>query len=215
MEGLEGLNSLFTILAGMFVILFAIALAVYIAEGIFLNKLNKLIYGKGTPMAWIPVANIYLLGKLTVNKAVGWVLIICMFLIGSYTTTINGVTTAHTILPEGINSIISKLYYVTIIGLFIYAIVKYFKIKKSAANSDTEISNQPVQASNSMVNSNVNIQPQVPVNAPTIDNTPNLQQDNTNIQTNNPTVSMPQTQFNQQNTIQSQENINSDNNGTT
>lgn len=108
------MESLLGVLIGFLVVIIVITLAIYIAQAIFLNKFNKLVNGKGTPMAWIPIANIYLLGKLTVNKVVGWVLailVVCLsFLTGTSTTTINGVETTHSILPEGISSIVLILY---------------------------------------------------------------------------------------------------------
>ena len=127
-----------------------IGIGIYIVQAIFLNKFNKLVNGKGTALAWIPICNIYLLGKLTINKLVGWILVICVFLTGSYTVTINGVETTHTILPDGISSIFSKLYSIVVLALFIYAIVKYSKLKN---NSNTNVdqpqnSQQPVFTQN-------------------------------------------------------------------
>lgn len=133
---------------GFIIIMFMIIIAIYIVQGIFLNKLNKLMYGKGTAMAWIPIANTYLLGKLTVNKIVGWVLVACMFLTSTFTTTINGVEKSYTILPESISSIISPLYSLAVIGLLIYAIVKYNKLK-----NENQIN---ARQNNSLNTSNVN-----------------------------------------------------------
>ena len=48
--------------------LLVIALIIYICTAIFLNKFNKLKYGKGTFMAWIPVFQQYLVGKLAIIK---------------------------------------------------------------------------------------------------------------------------------------------------
>ena len=41
-----------------------VVLLIYIGISIFLNKLNKVIYKKGTIMAFLPIFNVYLLGKL-------------------------------------------------------------------------------------------------------------------------------------------------------
>ena len=118
-------------LAGFLVVILLIILAIYIAIAVFLNKFNKLVYGKGTAKSWIPIANVYLLGKLTVNKFVGWILVACIILTGRLTITVNGIKTVYTLLPESINSIVSSLYNITVIVLFIYAIVKYNKLKKN------------------------------------------------------------------------------------
>ena len=61
------------------VIVLILVIVLYVVLGIVLNKLNKLMYGKGTAMAWIPLANIYLLGKLTVSKLLGWILLVVLF----------------------------------------------------------------------------------------------------------------------------------------
>ena len=122
-------RSLHFLIAYSFVFLI-IFLVIYILIGIFLNKLNKLIYGKGTPMAFIPFANIYLLGKLTLGKPVGLILIILNLLCGTYTVEINGYARAFTILPGSISYGVSMLINIIIFGLFIYAIYLYFKIKK-------------------------------------------------------------------------------------
>lgn len=111
---------------------FAILILVilYIIQGIILTKLNKLMYGKGTPMAWIPIVNIYLLGKLTIHKIVGWSFIICMVLTGTFTVTINNVQKVYTLFPNEIREIIYVILDITTFALFFYAIYKYFKLKK-------------------------------------------------------------------------------------
>lgn len=79
-------------------------------------------------MAWIPIANIYLLGKLTINKIVGWLLVICMLLSGLQVNE-------NYLLPEKLIPIVSIIYTIVVIVLFIYAIVKYCKIKNSRQNN--------------------------------------------------------------------------------
>lgn len=67
-------------LAGVMLILLAIVIIVYLFFAIFLNKFHKLVNGKGTVMAFIPIANIYLLGKLALNKLFGYLLLVGVFL---------------------------------------------------------------------------------------------------------------------------------------
>ena len=134
-------------LVNYFIIAIIIYVIIYVAQAIFLNKLNKLIYGKGTAMAWIPIANLYLLGKLTVNKIVGWILVICPFLTGTTTTTINGVETTSTFLPEKLNSIITTVHSFAVLALFAFAIIKYINLKKEVNNSsenEVEETQEPV-----------------------------------------------------------------------
>ncbi|MEG0826716.1 MAG: hypothetical protein RR290_04710 [Clostridia bacterium] len=128
-------------LTGFLIVILLVSLAIYIVSAIFLNKFNKLVYGKGTAMAWIPIFDIYLLGKLTVNKLVGWALVICVFLKDTYTITENGVKSSGGILPEGIRSVFSIVYALTVLGLFIYAIIKYNKLKKEKAMGQDKITN--------------------------------------------------------------------------
>ena len=131
------MESLFGLLAGFLFVVVILVIGFYVAQGIVLTKLNKLMYGKGTPMAWIPLANVYLLGKLTVNKIVGWVLIVFFILSCSVSISINGNETTYGILPENIRSIVSTIYSLVAFVLFIYAIVKYVKLKKSGGVNNT------------------------------------------------------------------------------
>ncbi len=127
----EALESIIKGLFAFAIIVFVLAIVIYIAYGIFLNRFNKLLYGKGTPIAWIPIANLYLLGKLTFNKSVGWILVVLSFLTAETTTTVNGeVKTQHALIPGG--GILSLVEF----GLFIYAIIKYNKIKRGEISAE-------------------------------------------------------------------------------
>ncbi|MBQ8892014.1 MAG: hypothetical protein IJ068_04035 [Bacilli bacterium] len=136
-------NSFAVLIVGL--IIFAIVIGIYVLQGIFLTKFNKLVNGNGTPLAWIPICNIYLLGKLTVNKLVGWILVGCILITGKFTITINGVKNVYTILPKNITSFISLLSNLAILGLFIYGIIKYSNLKKDNLNKQSnknKINNQ-------------------------------------------------------------------------
>lgn len=122
-------------------VMFALVLAVYIAQAIFLSKFHKLVCGKGTALGWIPVCNTYLLGKLVVNKLVGWIMVIAFFLTGTFTVTVNDAQSTYSILPENIRSIYTNIYSAVIFVLFIVAIVKYVKLKKAKRNEQAQNSN--------------------------------------------------------------------------
>lgn len=123
-------NQTLGIMAGVLILILVIAIAFYVTAGIVLFKLNRIIYGTGTPMAWIPFCNIYLLGKLTFNKCVGWILIILGIFSSTFQFTINGQNViSGTILPSEIIPIISTGYSIVVIILFIYAIVKYIRLR--------------------------------------------------------------------------------------
>lgn len=118
----------------------------YARLAIFLNKFNQLVYHKKTALAQIPICNIYLLGKLAVNKIVGYILVVFVFLNANYTITVNGVSTTCKILPSPISNIFQVIYDLAIIGLLIYAIIKYNKLKK------VELTTDKVQEDNSQNN---------------------------------------------------------------
>ena len=135
-------------------VMFALVLAVYIAQAIFLSKFHKLVYGKGTALGWIPVCNTYLLGKLVVNKLVGWIMVVAFFLTGTFTVTVNDAQSTYSILPENIRSIYTNIYSTVIFVLFIVAIVKYVKLKKAKKNEQAQNSN-PSSGSDVSLGNNV------------------------------------------------------------
>lgn len=106
-----------------------LAILMYLGISIVLNKLNKVIYKKSTVMAFLPIFNFYLLGKLTVNKIVGWLLVIATLITSSFIVSINSNEGSYTILPNSTSAFISAITSVMIIFLFIFAIIKYNKIK--------------------------------------------------------------------------------------
>ena len=66
-------------------------------------------------------------GAYGLIELVDFVLVIFSFLIA---TTINGVKKESYILPTNIKSYFSKIYWILILILVVYAIIKYIKIKK-------------------------------------------------------------------------------------
>ncbi len=120
----------FAIFDYSFMFTFAIvALAIYILFGIILFKLNKAINKKVTLIAWIPIVNIYLLGKLTVNKIVGWILIIILFLITNHRVPLIGQKFMQNISLET-SYILFQIYLIILFALFIYAIGKLINLEK-------------------------------------------------------------------------------------
>lgn len=149
----RGLYIIFGTMAAVAIIGAIMIIAVYILIGLLLSKLNKLIYGKNTVMAWIPPFNVYLLGKLTVGKWLGWFLVLCYFFDSELKITINGITKTITVFPEILANIVEKVYFIGIIILFICAIIKYDRLKNNKRNDGIVSSNQPGQTSNSELNS--------------------------------------------------------------
>lgn len=148
MDGAEGIGWFFVWLIvslATFSLLYIIILIIlWIIEGIIINKLHKEMYGKATVLAWVPFCNIYLLGKLTVNKTVGWALAISKILTYTITTTVNGVQKTYSILPSSISTLLSGIVGIITFCLLIYAIVKYKRLEKSNnIQNQTNIAQQP------------------------------------------------------------------------
>ena len=116
-------STLYEFVRNFFLIAMLIILAIYIIEALILNSLNKKIYGEGTWQAWVPFANVYLLGKLTVNKTVGWILLILAFFSGR---------------EEGIGETLNNIYSLAVFVLFIYAIVKLSQLKNGKLDPNAE-----------------------------------------------------------------------------
>lgn len=153
----ELITSTFQVLSSFLILILVIVIAIYIAIGIFLNKFNKLVYGKGTPMAFIPLVNIYLLGKLTISKPVGLILVFVPILTGTLTTNINGEENTYSLFPADISSKINLVVSIVTLGLLIYAIFLYFKLKKEKENG-TNISKEekrPLETQNKDIINNI------------------------------------------------------------
>ena len=115
------------------VIMLILVVAIFIAIGVLLNKLHRVIYGRGTALAFIPFCQTYLLGALTINKIAGWALIIFTFVTSKSTVTINGEKIDKSIIKNaGLRDGLSTALTILELGLVIYAIVKYNKLKKQA-----------------------------------------------------------------------------------
>ena len=84
-------------------------------------------------LAWLPFYQIYLLGKLVINQLVGWVLgigsVFYCFIIFSVNEN-SFLSKAFTIVYSNYVS----FYSIVIVGVYIYAIFKYRKLKKLQNN---------------------------------------------------------------------------------
>ena len=115
-----------------------IGISIYVAAAIFLNKFSMQIQGKRSAKAWIPIANLYLLGKLLKGKGLGWTLVFIQIIISiltsttTTTVTINGETTTNTssIVGGTVGTIINSICGIVCLALFIWAIIVYIKNKR-------------------------------------------------------------------------------------
>lgn len=112
-----------------------IVLVIYILESLLISGLHKLMYGKGTILAWLPFTNVYLLGKLTVNTTVGWILVICSILTVNFSYKIGEVSKTYSLLPVDLIGPVSTIQSIATFGLLIYALIKYFKLKDEKKNA--------------------------------------------------------------------------------
>ena len=125
-KNLEG-NSLTILLVIFFVI--------YCIFSHFISRMHQICYGRSNVKAWIPFANIYLLGKIAVNQFIGWCL---LFLIlvpqvqwiesDCQGTLCNRVT--KYLLIDSITDIFLIIDIVLVVLLFIYSFLKYRKNKQ-------------------------------------------------------------------------------------
>ena len=67
---IDGLNVGVGIGAVIVIVALIIFLAIWIAFGAFLNKLHNAMYGKTTPLAYVPIANSYLCVKMAFGKII-------------------------------------------------------------------------------------------------------------------------------------------------
>ena len=106
---------------------------IYIIYCKFLSDFNRLKYGKGTAMAWFPICNSYLIGKLTFNKAAGWVML-ALSLSGVRVSTTNtyGEVKEFAVYGEATN-VVFVIFVIFSILMIICAVVKYNEIKQTEA----------------------------------------------------------------------------------
>lgn len=133
--GLEGLAEIFEFMVeamfGLIIVLLVVALVLYVLGAIGLSGIAKQTKTKSSWMAWVPVVNIYLIGKIAFNKGIGWVLIILCFLSGSSETTINDeVVQSGSILPAPFNTIAS-------LALALIGIATLYRMYRKVSNRAT------------------------------------------------------------------------------
>ena len=131
----------------IFISIGLILLFLYFMFGRFLNKLNYVLYGKHSILAWIPFFNIYLLGKLTINRFMGILLAVLNIIpniLWYEKNCLNGYCINNTmfLLPNDINLIITLIVLITIVLLYIYAHFKYKKVLTSLDMVRTYLNNK-------------------------------------------------------------------------
>ncbi len=114
----------------MFIVIFTlIGIFIYSVTAVFLNKLNKEMYGKTTWMAWVPIFRIFLLGKLAIHWIVGIILVLGLPCTISITIITNGVGKDYAILPDNIREPFMIVYIALVIALYVFAHIKLSNIR--------------------------------------------------------------------------------------
>ncbi len=108
----------------------------YSMIAVFLNNLHNREHGKTTILAWIPIFNIFLLGKLAIHWIVG-ILMAILFVFGIIITfNISGLETIHNLLPKEYVLPYQIGYGIIILILFIVAKIKLKRIIRSGTGKD-------------------------------------------------------------------------------
>lgn len=111
------------------IMLIIVVMICYVALAIFLTNFSKKIEGKPNIMAWIPFSNIYLLGKLTFSKDVGYGLLALLILSCTLTLKIDRMTIILS-LPSVLQMILGAAFAGAFVAVLIFGIRKYEKLKK-------------------------------------------------------------------------------------
>lgn len=132
-------------------------LIIYIAICIFLNALHKKIYARGTVLSFIPICNIYILGKLSFSKITGYILAIFYILLMDFKVTLNGTVKEISIIPKTLKPTLLLVYDIILLILFIVCIFKYFRLKKNNYINKVYLNQEGNNISNRVLDSeNVN-----------------------------------------------------------
>ena len=133
------MNDLNGFLYFFIIVLIVIFVICYIALAMFLSRFSKKVYGEPSVMAWIPFANIYLLGILTFNKDAGYGLVALLVLSCTLTIQINR-TTIILSLPSVMQIILGAVFAGAFVATIIFGVRKYGKLNtnSSASNQNKE-----------------------------------------------------------------------------
>lgn len=128
------------------IIIILIVVICYAALAIFLTHFSEKMEGEPSVMAWIPFANIYLLGKLTFNKDTGYGLVALFVLSCTLTLQIDK-TTIILSLPGIVQVILGAAFAGAFVAVLIFGIRKYGRL--SSKNKENNIkSNKEIAKEN-------------------------------------------------------------------
>ena len=126
---------------------------VYSFYAVLLNKLNNAKYEKTTIVAWIPILNIYLLGKLVVHEILGILLVLALLFGICVYFNIPYLESIHSLLPKDLVIPYILGYLLIILILVIMAKFILNKILREKRYKVNDIKEEP-KTMNSQVNNN-------------------------------------------------------------
>lgn len=151
-----------------FILSIFICIIIHITLGIFLNKIYYKRENKNTPMAFIPLANIFLLVSLAIHDIIGWITLIIVILNMNFPIIIDEEIFIKRILPESITETLTTVILLFIILCFIILALKNKKTKNESLNTndfltEAELMKDPsFLKMNAKMNFNNNLEPQTP-----------------------------------------------------
>lgn len=119
-----------------FILSIFICIIIHITLGIFLNKIYYKRENKNTPMAFIPLANIFLLVSLAIHDVIGWITLILIILNMNFPIIMDEEIFIKRILPESINETLTAIILVFMILCFLILVFKKKKIKNESLDTN-------------------------------------------------------------------------------
>ncbi len=139
---MQDIQSMMLAMGVMFIVLLII---IYIIWGLFLNSFNKLVEGHGTILGFIPIANLYLLGKLTFNSSMGLILVLASFACSAVTTKVNGVYALEKFIPKEILDQILTYYSIVVLAVFLIGVLKYLSLRFTPKEDNKSFKDDNIQ----------------------------------------------------------------------
>ena len=119
----------------MKVVVIVIFIILYILLGIFLNKFNELLGNKKTIIAYVPIMNIYLLGKIAVDDFFGIAMSLYFIVAhGNYSIKIGDTSISGNFLSGNFGLVMRIVYDILLLTVLIYLVYKYFYMERKFEN---------------------------------------------------------------------------------
>lgn len=124
---MEDLSSFLYFFVSILILIFVICHA---ALAVFLYGFSRKVEGEPNIMSWIPLANIYLLGKLTFNKDTGYILVALLILSCTLTLQIDK-TTIVLSMPGIVQVVLGAIFAGAFVVVLIFGVRKCTRLEES------------------------------------------------------------------------------------